>query len=110
MIAQIQELGHARAKASIDPAAEADASLPLASIAFLDYIAAFDSVDHAFLDESLRHAGASPKSRAILRSIYRKANACVRAKRACAHGSFNDLQHAVVVQYNCSCGGGPSMF
>ena len=44
----------------MDPAAEADASLPLASIAFLDYIAAFDSVDHAFLDESLRHAGASP--------------------------------------------------
>ena len=28
MIAQIQELGHARAKASIDPAAEADASAP----------------------------------------------------------------------------------
>ena len=34
----------------------------------------------ATLDESLQHAGASPKSRAILRSIYSKANACVRAK------------------------------
>ena len=75
MIAHIQELGHARAQVSGQ-----DDGKPLASIAFLDYIAAFDSVDHAFLDESLRHAGASPKSRGILRSIYSKANAVVRAK------------------------------
>ena len=72
MIAHIQELGHARAQVSGQ-----DDGKPLASIAFLDYIAAFDSVDHAFLDESLRHAGASPKSRGILRSIYSKANAVV---------------------------------
>ena len=63
-----------------------DASWPpdLASIAFLDYIAAFDSIDHVFLDEALRHGGASPKTRALIRSIYHGASAMVRATDSAA--------------------------
>ena len=48
VLAQLQEEGQAHA--------DAISRKPIASIAFLDYIAAFDSVDHAFLDEAL-HRG-----------------------------------------------------
>ena len=47
---------------------------------FIDYIAAFDSVSHHFLDMALGEAGASDKSRAIFRAIYTKASAMVRVK------------------------------
>ena len=50
----------------------------LASIAFLGYIAAFDSVDHIFLDEAMQISGASIKTRAVIRSIYQSASAIVR--------------------------------
>ena len=49
-------------------------------VTFLDYRAAFDSVSHKFLDEALREAGCSNKTRAIFRGIYQSASAVVRAK------------------------------
>ena len=39
-------------------------------VVFLDYKAAFDSVSHLFLDESLGVAGASDKTRAMFRAVY----------------------------------------
>jgi exonuclease III len=47
-------------------------------LTFIDFVAAFDSVSHKFLAESLHSAGASVKSRAMFRAIYRKAKARVR--------------------------------
>ena len=41
-----------------------------AFIAFIDFTAAFDSVSHKFLDESLAKMGASVQSRALFRTIY----------------------------------------
>jgi hypothetical protein len=72
VLAQLQEAAKARGE-QLNP------DVPLASIAYLDYIAAFDSIDHVFLDEALQHGGASNKTRAIIRSIYRGASAVVRA-------------------------------
>jgi hypothetical protein len=42
---------------------------------FIDYSAAFDSVSHRFLDEALKKAGASNKSRAMFRAMYKVASA-----------------------------------
>ena len=42
---------------------------------FIDYSAAFVSVSHKFLDRALRRAGASHKTRAIFRAIYKAASA-----------------------------------
>ena len=42
-------------------------------VTFIDFAGAFDSVSHKFLDEALRKAGASRKSRALFRSIYEAA-------------------------------------
>ena len=47
-------------------------------ITFIDFVAAFDSVSHKFLEKSLFEAGAGEKSRAMFRAIYRKATARVR--------------------------------
>ena len=77
-------MGQARASTSNDQ------NETLASVVFLDYIAAFDSVDHAFLDEALKYAGASDKTRSILRAIYSKANAVVRAKDKGGTTAFSD--------------------
>ena len=49
-------------------------------ITFIDYVAAFDSVAHRFLDEALRQAGASAKTRAMFRAVYSKAAAVVRVR------------------------------
>ena len=43
-------------------------------ITFIDFVAAFDSVSHSFLDSALFEAGASEKSRAIFGAIYEKAS------------------------------------
>ena len=67
-IAYLQETAAASANTDI-----------IASATFLDYVAAFDSIDHVFLDEALQLGGASPKIRAIIRSIYNQATAVVRA-------------------------------
>ena len=39
-------------------------------VTFIDFVAAFDSVSHKFLESSLFEAGASEKSRAIFKAIY----------------------------------------
>ena len=56
------------------------------TICFIDFVAAFDTVSHHFLDEALgyatEHAMMEPECsetcRAIFRSIYAKATGCVR--------------------------------
>ena len=48
-------------------------------VTYIDYSAAFDSViSHKFLDESLKKAGASRKTRAMFRAIYRDAEGIAR--------------------------------
>ena len=43
------------------------------TVNFVDYAAAFDSVNHKFLDKTLIRAGASNKMRAIVRVVYNSA-------------------------------------
>ena len=45
------------------------------TVNFVDYAAAFDSVSHKFLDETLVRAGASNKMRAMVRAVYNSAAA-----------------------------------
>ena len=45
---------------------------------YIDYSAAFDSVSHKFLDEALKAAGASDKSRALFRAVYAAASAATK--------------------------------
>ena len=45
------------------------------AITFIDYASAFDTVSHKFLDEALVKAGASNKTRAMFRAVYRSASA-----------------------------------
>ena len=52
-----------------------------ALVTFIDYTAAFDSVSHRFIDESLAEAKASPKVRRMVQAIYRSATGAVRIKR-----------------------------
>ena len=47
-------------------------------VTFIDYSAAFDSVSHKFLDEALRDAGASDKTRVMFRAMYKAASANVK--------------------------------
>ena len=45
------------------------------TINFVDYVAAFDSVSHKFLDKTLARAGPSNKMRATVRAVYTSAAA-----------------------------------
>ena len=47
-------------------------------VTFIDFAGAFDSVSHKFLDEALWKAGASRKSHALFRSIYKAASGTAR--------------------------------
>ena len=49
-----------------------------AVVTFIDYTAAFDSVSHRFLDESLAEAMVPPKVRRMIRAIYSCATGAVR--------------------------------
>jgi exonuclease III/alkylhydroperoxidase family enzyme len=49
-------------------------------ITFIDFVAAFDSVSHKFLEAALLEAGASEKSRAMFKAIYSKSTARIRLK------------------------------
>ena len=49
---------------------------------FIDFVAAFDTVSHFFLDKALGVANVSTKCRAILREIYEAATAVVAVKQA----------------------------
>ena len=57
---------------------------------FIDYVAAFDSVSHKFLDEALAEANASDKTRAIFRAIYSKASAVVRVSQSDGTNVYSD--------------------
>ena len=48
-------------------------------VTFIDFVAAFDTVSHFFLDEALGKAKVSDKCRAVLRAIYESASAVVSA-------------------------------
>ena len=47
-------------------------------VTYIDFKAAFDSVSHKYIDSALAKAGASRKSRAIFRAIYRAASGTSR--------------------------------
>ena len=49
-------------------------------VTFIDYSAAFDSVSHKFLDQALSEAGASVKSRALFRAVYKAASAITQVE------------------------------
>ena len=51
-------------------------------VTFIDFVAAFDSVSHKFLENSLFEAGAGQKSRAMFQAIYSKSEARVRVTTA----------------------------
>ena len=47
---------------------------------FIDYRAAFDTISHRFLDESLAAAGVQPKIRRIVKAIYTEETGMVRLR------------------------------
>ena len=49
-------------------------------VTFIDYHAAFDTISHRFLDESLTTAGVQPKIRRIVKAIYAEATGMVRLR------------------------------
>ena len=51
-----------------------------AVVTFIDYRAAFDTISHCFLDESLTAAGVRPKIRRIVKAIYTEATGMVRLR------------------------------
>ena len=59
-------------------------------ITFIDFVAAFDSVSHKFLEKSLFEAGASHKCRAVFRAIYSKASARIRVRQADGENVFSE--------------------
>jgi hypothetical protein len=58
-------------------------------VTFIDFVAAFDSVSHRFLESALFEAGASDKSRAIFKAIYSKAAAQIRVTTAAGEQVFS---------------------
>ena len=60
-------------------------------VTFIDYSAAFDSVSHKFLDEALHAAGASNKTRAMFRAIYRAATARTAVQGTDGKTVFSDV-------------------
>ena len=60
-----------------------------ALITFIDYTAAFDSLSHRFLDESLAEANVSPKVRRIIQAIYSSASGVVRIRDASGENVFS---------------------
>ena len=65
-------------KLIIDEIVKADQE---ATVVFIDYTAAFDSVSHRFLDESLAEANLQAKERSMVRAMYSSANGAVRIRQ-----------------------------
>ena len=68
-------------------------------LTFIDFVSAFDTVSHKFLDEALREAGATEKVRGVFRSIYSAATASVRVKPQGGEAVFSrtfDVSRGVV--------------
>ena len=61
-----------------------------AVITFIDYTAAFDSISHRFLDESLAEANVQPKVRRMIRAIYSCATGAVRMQGASGEHVYSD--------------------
>ena len=59
-------------------------------LTFIDFKAAFDSVSHHFLDETLGEAGVSDKCRSIFRAIYAKAAGVVKVRTADGEEVFSE--------------------
>ena len=59
-------------------------------VTFIDFKAAFDSVSHKYLDSALAKAGASRKSRAIFRAIYRAASGTARVNGTNGNKVYSD--------------------
>ena len=61
-----------------------------AVVTFIDYRAAFDTISHRFLDESLTAAGVQPNIRHIVKAIYAEATLMVRLRlpRRCVRSHF----------------------
>ena len=53
-----------------------------AMLGFIDYTAAFDSLSHRFLDESLAEAMVPPKTRRLIAAIYANATGSVRIQQS----------------------------
>ena len=49
-------------------------------VTYIDYTAAFDSISHKYMDRTLAAAGATKKSRAIFRAIYKAATGIARVR------------------------------
>ena len=49
-------------------------------VTYIDYTAVFDSISHKFMDRTLKTVGASRKSRAIFRAIYKTATGIARVR------------------------------
>ena len=60
-----------------------------ALITFIDYTAAFDSLSHLFLDESLSEANVSPKVWRIIQAIYSSASGVVQIRDASGENVFS---------------------
>ena len=68
-------------------------------VTYIDFEAAFDSVSHKYLDAALKKAGASKKSRAIFRAIYKAAQGAVRIQAVDGKVTFSkwfDIQRGVI--------------
>ena len=66
-------------KTSGAPGEDQESSEPTV-LTFIDFVSAFDTVSHKFLDEALEEAGATEKVRGVFRSIYCAATARVRVR------------------------------
>jgi hypothetical protein len=68
-------------------------------LTFIDFVSAFDTVSHKFLDEALSEAGASDKVRGVFRSIYSAATASVKVRSQTGDVTFSrtfDVSRGVV--------------
>ena len=68
-------------------------------VTYIDYTVAFDSISHKFMDSTLGATGASRKSRAIFRAIYKASTGVARARsidgKYTFSGSF-DIRRGVI--------------
>ena len=69
------------------------------AVTFIDFEAAFDSVSHKYLDKALEKAGASRKTRAIFRAIYKAAQGAARIRGVDGkihYSKWFDIQRGVI--------------
>ena len=59
-------------------------------ITFIDFVAAFDSVGHKFMDEGLKKAGASDASRSMFRALYKNASGRIRLRNNDGSHSYSE--------------------